>query len=123
MCNCEVINYRGTGLLKQSSTAAEVYMSYIDFCKVVAVSPSKIIGRPYNRKASKYKHLFIGVMLCKLKDKLPKGYEKELSRVLFIPYQNMSGLLYRTNLYLKTDTGFKFEVDDILSKIDNKQIN
>lgn len=118
MCNSKITNYPGTGLPYQSSIEIDMYLFYINFCRAINVLPNKIIGRPYNREASKMKSLFVGVLFINSgKKSFSFRDKKEIARVLFMPYQIIDGLLYKVNLYLKTYPDFKGEVDEIIIKI------
>ena len=118
MCNFKTVNYQSIDILKKSCTLIDVRLCFIDFCKAIDVIPGKMIGRPYNREASKCKTLFVAIFFLIHNEKSQRtGYKKDLSRVLFMPYQNIDGLLYKANLYLKIYPDFKSEVDEILIKI------
>lgn len=96
----------------------DVELLFMQFCEAIERFPVNIVGKPYNREASKNKALFVGVLITELKtEKLPRGMKKQLATTLGIPNQRMCYFLQNVTLFLSIYLDFKKEVDEICTKI------
>ena len=88
------------------------------FCTAINHFPVNIVGKPYNREASKMKALFVGVLFTELKsEKLPRGMKKQLAAILGMPPQKIGYFAHNVTLFLSIYSDFKNEVVEICTKI------
>ena len=102
----------------QLSIDIDVELLFNSFCEAIGRFPVNIVGKPYNREASKNKALFVGVLITKLKsEKLPRGMKKELAVTLGIDPRKINGFVLNVSLFLSIYSDFKTEVEEISNKI------
>ena len=104
----------------QVSMEIDVELLFIHFCVVQELKVSQVIERPYNREASRFKALFVGVLLTTIqKSKLPRGYKKELADVLGVDNRKIGALIQNVTLFSDIYPNFKKEVEKICCKINS----
>ena len=107
-------------LKAEFSQAIDVELLFINFCVVLELKPSEVIERPYNREASRFKSLFVGVLLVTIqKSKLPRGYKKELADVLGVDNRKIGALVQNVTLFSDIYPIFKQEIEEISDKLKN----
>jgi hypothetical protein len=108
----------------QVSMEIDIELLFIQFCKAINCFPVNIVGKPYNREASKNKALFVGVLITELKtEKLPRGMKKQLSTTLGMPHQKIGSFAQNVTLFLSIYCDFKNEVNEICEKIQRHEFN